>query len=75
MQLLHQHRSRMDVFDALGNTPLHLACEEGHGPTALYLIEQANCDADKRNKEERTCWDMCDRQFKQWLTRAVGTDV
>ncbi|KAL7749749.1 putative ankyrin-repeat protein [Sorochytrium milnesiophthora] len=72
LQLLQAHRARMDVINADGNTPLHLACEEAQGPVAAYLIETCGCDPDKRNKDNQTCWDMCDASFKHWLARAVG---
>ena len=37
MRLL-EYRAQIDVQDSLGNTPLHLACNNGHMETATLLL-------------------------------------
>lgn len=37
--------------DRLGNTPLHLAIESGHGETAALLIGEAHVDRDRANAD------------------------
>lgn len=37
--------------DRLGNTPLHLALDSGHGSTAVLLIEEAGVDQDRVNQD------------------------
>ena len=37
--------------DRLGNTPLHLAIESGHGETAVLLIGEAHVDRDRVNAD------------------------
>ena len=37
MRLL-EYSAQIDVQDSLGNTPLHLACNNGHMETAALLL-------------------------------------
>lgn len=36
--MLLEHNALLDTRDSLGNTPLHLACSNGHMETATLLL-------------------------------------
>jgi 26S proteasome non-ATPase regulatory subunit 10 len=56
--LLISAKARVNPRDSEGNTALHLACEEGHGDTAVVLIEH-NADADLPNADGKTPIEVC----------------
>ncbi|WFD36581.1 putative ankyrin-repeat protein [Malassezia cuniculi] len=43
--------TRVNPADRLGNTPLHLAIESGHGETAAILIGEAHVDRNRANAD------------------------
>ncbi|EPB67720.1 ankyrin repeat protein [Ancylostoma ceylanicum] len=52
-QLVKWDKRLMEHKDEKGNTPLHLAAENGHGATIKVLID-AGCDIEAKNSEEDT---------------------
>lgn len=58
IELLIKAKSRINPKDVEGNTPLHYACEEGHGDCAVYLIEN-NANEDQLNSDGKTPIDLC----------------
>lgn len=52
------------------NTPLHLACEENHGSTAIILIE-AGADRDRMNQAEKTPEELADKKIRDYIASEV----
>ncbi|PWN99481.1 hypothetical protein FA09DRAFT_295292, partial [Tilletiopsis washingtonensis] len=42
-------KTRVNPADRLGNTPLHLALDSGHGSTAVLLIDECGADRERQN--------------------------
>lgn len=69
--LIQDGKSKVNVRDSVANTPLHLACEEGHGDTAALLIEN-DADPDILNKEGQTPLDLCaTKQLRAFVEQAI----
>jgi 26S proteasome non-ATPase regulatory subunit 10 len=69
--LIQDGKSKVNVRDSVANTPLHLACEEGHGDTAALLIEN-DADPDILNKEGQTPPDLCaTKQLRAFVEQAI----
>jgi len=49
---LKLQKTRLNTADQVGNTPLHLAMESGHGEAAVLLIE-AGADRARTNQDEQ----------------------
>lgn len=61
----------MNPKDSQGNTPLHNACEEGHGDCALLLIEH-NGNLDALNADGKSPIELCPtNQVKSFILNAV----
>lgn len=58
MQLLIDHSCRVNPKDSEGNTPLHYACEEGHGDCAVLLVQNGG-DLDRLNTEGKSPIELC----------------
>ena len=54
----------------MGNTALHLACEEGLGDIALLLI-QNGARYDIMNKESKSALDICDKNLANFLKQQI----
>ncbi|KAI7831191.1 ankyrin repeat-containing domain protein [Gamsiella multidivaricata] len=67
-KLLIEKGSRLNTPDSVRNTPLHLACQDEHGETALALLE-AGADLDRQNGEGQTPFDYCSENLKAFLKR------
>ena len=50
--------SHVNAIDNLGNTPIHLALEEGHTEFVKVLIHEYQADPLIQNKEEKTPLDL-----------------
>lgn len=48
-----REKTRVNPQDRLGNTPLHLAFDSGHGSTAVVLIEEGGADRNRLNQDEQ----------------------
>ncbi|KAL0080239.1 ankyrin repeat-containing domain protein [Phycomyces blakesleeanus] len=70
VKILIAAKARVNIRDQVANTPLHLACEEGHGDTALLLI-QHGARADQPNREGKTALDLCDAMFRAYLESQI----
>ncbi|ORX62072.1 ankyrin [Hesseltinella vesiculosa] len=66
VKLLLNSGSRVNPVDNARNTPLHLACEEGHGDTAVNLLENG-ADPDRLNAEEKTPLDLCSKELQAYI--------
>lgn len=62
MDLLISKKCRKNPRDSGGNTPLHLAVEEGHGDAVRFLLEQG-ADPDRSNNEGNTPLDIASPQL------------
>lgn len=51
--LVNQQRIRLDAPNREGDTPLHLACEDGNDSVAI-LLAQRGADPKRPNKAEKT---------------------
>ena len=72
IELLLAYKSRANPKDAEGNTPLHLACEEGHGDCAVYLIEH-NGNLDNLNNQSQSPIDLCPtKEVKSFILSATS---
>ncbi|KAI8984656.1 ankyrin repeat-containing domain protein [Mycotypha africana] len=58
MALLIEAKARVNAKDSEGNTPLHYACEEGHGDCAVYLIQHRG-NLDQLNSQGKSPLDLC----------------
>ncbi|KAF9367427.1 hypothetical protein BGX21_007421, partial [Mortierella sp. AD011] len=67
-KLLIEKGSRLNPPDSVRNTPLHLACQDEHGETALVLLE-AGADLDRQNAEGQTPFQYCSENLKAFLKR------
>lgn len=64
-------KSRINPKDIEGNTPLHYACEEGHGDCAVFLIEN-NANVDQLNNEGKSPIDLCPtKELKDFILSSV----
>lgn len=71
IELLVTHKSRINPRDSQGDTPLHNACEEGHGDCAIYLIEN-NGNLDQLNNEGKSPLDLCPtNQLRSFIMSSV----
>lgn len=71
IQLLLDAKSRVNPKDSQGDTPLHNACEEGHGDCALLLIEH-NGNLDALNSDGKSPIELCPtNQVKSFILNAV----
>ncbi|KAI8086034.1 ankyrin repeat-containing domain protein [Halteromyces radiatus] len=68
VKLLLDNGSRVNPPDQARNTPLHLACEEGHGDTAVILLENG-ADSDRLNTDGKTPVDLCSNELKSFLSQ------
>jgi 26S proteasome non-ATPase regulatory subunit 10 len=69
--LIQDGKAKVNTRDSVANTPLHLACEEGHGDTAVLLIEHG-ADPDILNKDSQTPIDLCaTKQVRSYIERAI----
>lgn len=69
--LIQDGKAKVNTRDSVANTPLHLACEEGHGDTAVLLIEHG-ADPDILNKDGQTPIDLCaTKQVRSYIERAI----
>jgi 26S proteasome non-ATPase regulatory subunit 10 len=46
-----REKTRVNPADRIGNTPLHLAMDSGHGSTTVLLIEEGGADRDRVNQD------------------------
>lgn len=60
MELLINQKCRINSKDSQGNTPLHLACEEGHGDCAVLLLNNG-ADQDRLNANGKTPIELCSK--------------
>lgn len=65
------NKPRVNAQDKLGNTALHLAMEEGKADIALCLINDYGAEMDILNKEEKKPIDLCDKNVKSHVLRAL----
>lgn len=71
VKLLLDAKCRVNPKDGQANTPLHLACEEGHGDTAMALIENGG-NADQLNAEGKSPLDVCRTpQLRIYIQRRI----
>lgn len=69
--LIEQGKSKVNIRDSVSNTPLHLACEDGHGDTAILLIENG-ADPDLVNKSGQYPLDLCPtKQIHAFIEKAI----
>lgn len=71
MLLEYNDKLKVNVRDAYGNTPLHLACEEDRQEEAKLLV-QNGASLDIKNKEEKTPLDLCTPSLVKILQRIRG---
>jgi len=71
VRLLLQHKSPLDATDVSGFTALHHAVAEGHGDTAVALL-QAGAEAGKRNIDGKLAIDIApDAEVQKYIKRAA----
>ncbi|OQR92715.1 26S proteasome non-ATPase regulatory subunit [Achlya hypogyna] len=71
--LFLDHGAKLDTKDIHGNTPLHIAIMEGHGPIARMLIEYG-ASVRALNNEKQSCLDVAPRALRLELA-AVAKSV
>jgi len=62
--LEYSNQLEINPRDDVGNTPLHLACEDQHVEVAKLLVE-AGGDCGAQNKEEKTPLEMAKREVNK----------
>jgi 26S proteasome non-ATPase regulatory subunit 10 len=72
IELLISAKSRVNPKDVEGNTPLHYACEEGHGDCAVFLIEN-NGNVDQLNNDGKSPIDLCPtKEVREFILSATA---
>jgi ankyrin repeat protein len=72
IELLVGHSCRVNPKDVQGDTPLHNACEEGHGDCAVYLIEK-NGNLDQLNQQGKSPMDLCPtNQLRSFIMSSIN---
>lgn len=65
--LLSREDINIDIQDQEGNTPLHLACEDGNDSVAIYLVNKG-ASVEIQNRQEKTPLEMIkDSQLRRKL--------